>query len=188
MLGFDETSYNIYYEQIIRPVVNEYQRETFGLKVREDAKERIWKNYVKFNRHCREEYMLEPEKLTDRHKIVACYMYAIIKADVLVCDLSIQMDDDRHMLLNERLAFCFGMTLLRSLIRAKAKELKDETLRENVRKAFDSEPIFPNVNHGDYRDNLLYPLRNRLSRLNCRQDKDIRHKSRYKLHISGENN
>lgn len=158
MMGFDHDSYKSYYKNIIQPVVNEYCSENYGVKIRPDAEELIWKNYVKFNRHCREEYMVDPQKLADRHKIVACYIYAIIQSNILSCELSKQLGDEKDLLLNERLALCFGMTLLRAFIRTNAKELQDMVLRNKVLEAFEGELNFPKTNHGDYKSNLLLQL------------------------------
>lgn len=158
MLGFDHDSYRIYYQRILLPVINEYCAKESGIEVRPNAEELVWGNYVKLNRHCREEYMNNPEKLADRHKITACYIYAILKADILHCSLSKELGDDMNLLLNERLALCFGMTLLRALIRGNAKELKDEEMKEKVLNAFEDEMFFPKTNHGDYKQNLLFQL------------------------------
>lgn len=158
MLGFDYDSYLIYYQKILQPVIREYCMKEASLEVRPDAKDLVWRNYVKFNRHCREEYMNNPHKLTDRHKITTCYIYAILRADVLNCSLSKQLGDDMNLLLNERLALCFGMTLLRALIRGNAKELTDKDMQEKVLNAFDGELTFPATNHGDYKQNLLFQL------------------------------
>lgn len=158
MLGFDRDSYQIYYQKIIVPVIDEYCANDYGIEVKPDAEKLIWINYVKFNRHCREEYMWNPDKLADRHKIASCYIYAILKTDVLACSLSKQYKDEKNLLLNERLALCFGMTLLRALILGNAKELKDEEVRQLVKKAFYGEFLFPKVNHGNYKQNLLLQL------------------------------
>lgn len=158
MLGFDYDSYQIYYRKILLPVISEYCAKESGIEVRPNAEELIWRNYVKLNRHCREEYMYNPEKLTDRHKVVTCYIYSILQADVLSCSLSKQLGDDKNLLLNERLALCFGMTLLRALIRGNANELKNEELKKKVLDAFEGEIIFPKTNHGDYKQNLLFQL------------------------------
>lgn len=158
MLGFDHDSYQIYYQKILLPVIDEYCAEESGIEVRPDTEELVWRNYVKLNRHCREEYMNNPEKLADRHKITACYMYAILQANILSCSLSKQLGDDKNLLLNERLALCFGMTLLRALIRGNANELKNADLKKKVLDAFEGELIFPKTNHGNYKQNLLFQL------------------------------
>lgn len=158
MLGFDHDSYQIYYQKIIQPMINDYCNKESSIEVHPYAENLIWRNYVKFNRHCREEYMDDPEKLTDRHKVVTCYIYAILQADILYCSLSKQLGDDLNLLLNERLALCFGMTLLRALIRGNAKNLKDEEIKKKVLSAFDGEMNFPKTNHGDYKQNLLFQL------------------------------
>lgn len=133
MLGFDRDSYQIFYQKIIVPVIDEYCANDYGIEVKPDAEKLIWINYVKFNRHCREEYMWNPDKLADRHKIASCYIYAILKADVLACSLSKQYKDEKNLLLNERLALCFGMTLLRALILGNAKELNSKVTNNRFR-------------------------------------------------------
>lgn len=158
MMGFDHDSYQIYYQEILKPVINEYCSEESGIEVHPDAVSLVWRNYVKFNRHCREEYMNNPEKLADRHKITTCYIYSIVQSNILDCSLSKQLGDDKHLLLNERLALCFGMTLLRALIRANAKKLSNEEMKKKVLDAFDGELVFPKTNHGDYKQNLLFQL------------------------------
>ncbi len=158
MLGFDHDSYQIYYQKILSPVIDEYCAEESGIEVRPNAEELVWRNYVKLNRHCREEYMNNPEKLADRHKITACYIYAILQANILSCSLSKQLGDDKNLLLNERLALCFGMTLLRALIRGNANELKDVDMKKKILHAFEGELIFPKTNHGNYKQNLLFQL------------------------------
>lgn len=158
MLGFDHESYLGYYHKILEPVINEYCANEYGIEVRPDAEDLIWINYVKFNRHCREEYMRNPDSLTDRHKIVACYIYAILKSDILSCSLAKQLGDEKNLLLNERLALCFGMSLLRALIRGNIKTLKDEEIKRQVREVFKDEFAFPTTNHGEYKQNLLLQL------------------------------
>lgn len=158
MLGFDYDSYQIYYQKILQPVINDYCSTESGITVCPDVESLVWKNYVKFNRHCREEYMNDPDKLADRHKITTCYIYSILRSNILDCSLSRQIGDDKSLLLNERLALCFGMTLLRALIRANAKKLTDEEIKKKILVAFDGELSFPKTNHGDYKQNLLFQL------------------------------
>ena len=157
-MGFDRDSYQECYKKILEPVIEEYRSADYGVEVRPDADKIIWKNYAKFNRHCREEYMKNPEKLTDRHKVAACYIYAILKSDILSCSLSKQLGDEKNLLLNERLAVCFGMTLLRALIRGNAKEIKDSEIKKKLLEIFNGELDFPKTNHGEYRENLYMQL------------------------------
>lgn len=158
MAGFDHESYLEYYKQIIVPVIEDYCQKDYGIIVKTNAEEIIWHNYVKFMRHCREEYMQDPEKLADRHKIVACYIFAILKSNLLTSSLSQEYGDEKHLLLNERLAFCFGMTLLRALIRGNANQLSNQDIKKAVLKAFNDELLFPQTNHGIYKDNFLLQL------------------------------
>lgn len=158
MNGQDYTSYEEYYDRVIDPVIQEYCETNAGIIVLPNVKEKIWENYKKFNSHCKSEYMLDKEKLLDRHKVVACYMYAIIKTNPLICTVAIQNGDISSILLNERLALCFGMTLLRALICDEIEHMFDVDQKRKVKHVFDGEIAFPETNHGDYKSNLLSQL------------------------------
>lgn len=158
MSGLDYISYEKYYEKVISPVILEYCDSNSGVIVLPDAKDKIWNNYVKFNCHCKNDYMQDKEKLLDRHKVTACYMYAILKTNPLICTVAFQNGDDSSILLNERLALCFGMTLLRALICDEIVHLTDADLKKKVSVVFENEIAFPGVNHGDYKNNILSQL------------------------------
>ncbi len=158
MSGLDYTSYEEYYNRVICPVIHEYCETNAGIIVLPNAKEVIWENYIKFNCHCKSEYMRDKEKLLDRHKVVACYMYAIVKANSLTCTVAIQNGDSSSILLNERLALCFGMTLLRALICDEIEHLSDPIQKRKAESVFENEIDFPKTNHGDYKNNLLSQL------------------------------
>lgn len=158
MNGLDYKSYVEYYETVIVPVVSEYCDQNAGVIVLPNAKEKIWENYEEFNCHCKHEYMKDKQGLLDRHKVTACYIYAILKTNPLVCTIAFQNGDDSSLMLNERLAFCFGMTLLRALIHVEISKLTDEELKKRATAIFDNQIGFPKVNHGEYKSNILSQL------------------------------
>ncbi|MBD5473349.1 MAG: hypothetical protein HDR20_10830 [Lachnospiraceae bacterium] len=158
MNGLDYASYEKYFDAIIAPVISEYCDSTADVVVLPNIKDKIWNYYVEFNEHCKNEYMRDKNKLLDRHKVVACYMFAILKTNPMVCVIAFQNGDKSSMLLNERLALCFGMTLLRALICDEIEKLDDSELKEKVTAVFENDILFPQANHGDYKGNLLSQL------------------------------
>lgn len=160
MRGIDYKSYLGYFSKIIDPVAKSYCHSQLGLVFHPNAKELIWNKYVEFNEFCKDNYMKNSEKLLDRHKVCACYIYAILDADVLKNVMAIKNGIYDDFLMNERLALCFGMSLLRALILQETEDLKDDNDKELLRKAFNGEFLFPKANHGDYKNNLLIQLYN----------------------------
>lgn len=160
MSGVDYKSYLSYFSKIIDPVAKDYCKEQLGFVYHPNARELIWKKYVAFNEFCKNNYMKNSEKLLDRHKVCACYIYAILDADVLKNVAAIESGRYDDFLANERLALCFGMSLLRALILQETEDLNDDNNKELLRKAFNGEFLFPKANHGDYKNNLLIQLYN----------------------------
>ena len=159
----DYRSFGIYYDNIIEPVLTEYISSTPGLVLNPFSKNRIWSEYCFFNQLCKTRYMKEEAHLIDRHKVVACYIYAVEKAHVITSVVSLQEGDDTHLLLNERLALCFGMSVFRALIMDLADGLEDLEMRRKAIAAFGDGFAFPECNHGKYIDNIdlscILPIR-----------------------------
>ena len=86
----DRRSFDIYYDKIIEPVLVEYISSTPGLVLNPFRKDRIWAEYCFFNQLCKTRYMTEEAHLIDRHKVVACYIYAVEKAHVVSSVISLQ--------------------------------------------------------------------------------------------------
>lgn len=113
-----------------------------------------------FNKHCKGTYMLDLEGILDRHKVCACYMFAIIKADTLRCHLVGADTEQRHLNLNENLAITVGMSVLRAfvLVSINDNEELSEEAKETLRKRIDDGVVFPDCNHGEYRSNFAAEL------------------------------
>ncbi len=79
------------------------------------AKKRVWFAYCCFNLHCSENYMSNPSGHLDRHKVAACYMYAIVAAAPLVVDTSVGEREGSFMA-NEQLAVVVGASILCSFV------------------------------------------------------------------------
>ena len=154
----DYRSFCIYYDSIIEPVLAEYVSSTPGLVLHPFRKARIWSEYLFFNQLCKTRYMKEEAHLIDRHKVVACYIYAVEKAHVITSTVSLQEGDDTHLLLNERLALCFGMSVFRALIMDLADGLEDPEMRRKAMEVFVDDFTFPECNHGNYIDNMRSQL------------------------------
>ena len=159
MTGQDYESYSFYYENGISIIINELQETYDSVIVNPRAKELIWDTYCEFNRHCKQTYMASSTHLLDRHKVVACYMYAIEKAFVLSSVNSLMQGDSTHIFLNETLAVTFGMSLLRAMIMDAIHFTEsDDKTKQGLLGVFDSDIVFPECTHGQFRDNLLSQL------------------------------
>ena len=158
MIGMDFNTYSCYCTKVLEPVLQKYCVENSGVIVNSRHKEIIWEYYQEFNRHCKQHYMSNPSHLIDRHKVVACYMYAIEKDHVITVVQSLKDGDDSNLMLNERLSFCFGMTMLRSFIMNLIAYIDNDEKKDRAVKSFDNGFCFPECNHGDYKNNFLSQL------------------------------
>jgi hypothetical protein len=160
--GQDYESYCSYYESGIKEVISNYNKLYDSLIIHPKAKERIWDEYRRFNNICKDRYMSHPNRLIDRHKVTACYIYAIVKARVLVSVESLKSGDDTNLLLNENLAYTFGFSLLRSLILSLAEDLEptinNKKYQEKIFEAFEGDFALPQCSHGNYKDNFISQL------------------------------
>ena len=127
------------------------------LSIKEDAKGEIWRQYLSFNKFCRETYMSKDVQLLDRHKVCACYMFAIIKAGLLKYDE--KGEHGRVYLYDESIAITVGMSLLRAFIIASINHTDiDETEKQVLVDRVDNGIKFPKAHHGEYVDNFKLEL------------------------------
>lgn len=98
------------WKKIIRPEIGNLAALD-GVKQRKGSYKRIWDAYKSFNLHCSFNYMAEPTWLLDRHKVAACYMYAILAAQPLAVDQNVVLGS-RPYYANEMLAVTVGCTIL----------------------------------------------------------------------------
>lgn len=161
MKGQDYQAYLQYYDRLIEPVSNEYC-ESGNIICVENAKDEIWNAYVEFNGYCKKHYMAHPENLLDRHKVCACYIYAILKADTLKNIELIKLRKGDTDLANEKLALCVGLSMLRAMILNEAHHLPEDCQwKKELIETFtvgDGEFSFPETNHGTFKNNLLAQL------------------------------
>lgn len=159
-LLIDKGSYQHIWEQIIDPVIKDYQNRFAEVDVAHNAQDVIWQEYVRLNCHCKEYYMRDVGGRLDRHKVCACYMYAIIKASVLSCRLAEGNTEQRYLALNENLAITVGLSLLRAFVISSidnSKELSKEE-KDFYQSRIDGGIVFPQCNHGVYRENFASEL------------------------------
>lgn len=156
----DKASYQKIWKVVINPTIEDYKNRYAEIVVSHNAEEAIWQEYVGFNKHSKITYMQDMGGKLDRHKVCACYMYAIIKANTLSCRLA-DTDTERSFLaLNENLAITVGMSVLRAFVLSSinsSEELTEEA-RDCLRKRIDDGVKFPDCNHGDYRNNFISEL------------------------------
>lgn len=156
----DKSSYQKIWEVVIDPTIKDYKNRYSEIVVSHNAKEAIWQEYISFNKHAKLTYMQDASGKLDRHKVCACYMYAIIKANTVGCYLADSDTEQSHMALNENLAITVGMSVLRAFVLSginSSEDLSEETKR-TLGKRIDGGVIFPKCNHGDYRNNFVTEL------------------------------
>lgn len=156
----DKNSYQRIWEVVIVPTIQDYQNRFSEITVAHNAQEAIWQEYVKFNKHCKMSYMQDIDGKLDRHKVCACYMYAIVKANVLSCQLADSDTEQRYLALNENLAITVGMSVLRAFILSSINS-NDDLSKESkkiLEQRIDDGISFPDCNHGDYRNNFVAEL------------------------------
>lgn len=156
----DKNSYDKIWEVVINPTIQDYRNRYSEIAISHNAKEVIWQEYINFNKHAKLTYMQEAGGKLDRHKVCACYMYAIIKANILSCHLADSDTEQSYLALNENLAITVGMSVLRAFVVSSinSSEQLPGDKKEALRKKIDSGIIFPDCNHGDYRNNFAAEL------------------------------
>lgn len=156
----DKNSYARIWDVVINPTMKDYMKRFSEVVISHNAKEAIWQEYVNFNQHCKRQYMQDPHGKIDRHKVCACYMYAIMKANVMSCKLADSDTEQSYLALNENLAITVGMSLLRAFVMGSIEDSKELTNEE--KKLYKSKikdgVIFPECNHGNYRENFVSEL------------------------------
>ncbi len=156
----DKNSYNDVWNIIISPTIRDYQNRFAEITVAHNAQEIIWEEYTKFNLHCKTTYMQDASGKLDRHKVCACYMFAIVKAGVLGCRLADSDTERSYLALNENLAITVGMSLLRAFVLSSIKSSEElpDNVKEIYRNRIDDGIVFPECNHGVYRENFVSEL------------------------------
>lgn len=123
------------------------------------AKSTCWKAYKAFNKQCSYNYMSNPKAPLDRHKVAACYTYAVVAARILQVRPSAP-DNMMTNLVNERLAITVGCSVLAGYTYETVKNMEDLSVeRKASLLSFVEQGVrFPGknmVSHGCYLDDVL---------------------------------
>lgn len=155
----DKNSYDKIWEIVISPTIKEYQSTFSEIILANNAKEVIWEEYVRLNKYCKNHYMQDNAGKLDRHKVCACYMYAIMQANVLDCRLAGSDTERSYLALNENLAITVGMSVLTAFIKSSINNNEMSQQEKAVLMSrIDSGIKFPECNHGNYRNNFVSEL------------------------------
>lgn len=118
--------YNDNWENVIKPEIEQLIKDPrVSCPSLRRARKRIWKAYKAFNKHCSNNYMQDPEGLLDRHKVSACYMYAVAVARPLKIDCDVPSDSPQA-IANERLAVTLGISILLQYMVGLLEAVKNE--------------------------------------------------------------
>lgn len=160
------------FDRLIRDVVSPQIKELIkeegvSCSSESEARDRMWAAYRGFYKHCVINYMQDKdgsipssdtELELDRHKVAACYMYAVLVSQPL------QIDEDKasdsSLLANERLAVSLGCSVLQMYDRSALQHLKNSGgYVEDVDEPFDRSHYLELDNRidGDIKFEELYP-------------------------------
>lgn len=100
--------------------IEAYEKETGCkcIKVRNRAKNRIFKYYQRKRDTIKKNYMEKTAVSLDRHKVAACMVYAILKSKAIKVNEFIPHLPDRLLLANEYLAVYVGINIIEQYRRA----------------------------------------------------------------------
>lgn len=146
-------NYDVIWNCTILPEINRYKDTVVAVSCKNTMEIDIRNSYQRFKNHCKTRYMLDPEKRLDRHKVAACYMFAILESEPL--SLNIECDDDVLITINEHLAITVGLTILNAFLHAKKAEDMDDTDISELKEQYflnEKDLDLPSTPQGDYRD------------------------------------
>lgn len=145
--------YRRLWDGVIAPELDMYERHE-GLVCalgRIETKRRIWRAYKAFNKHAHDTYMEDPNYPLDRHKVAACYTYAVCAA----YPFGSKVAYSRIPYANEWLAITVGTSVLAGFIEKAMQEInlseeKAEILQSRLTSGWTCDW---DVGHGEsYRD------------------------------------
>ena len=145
------TAYKTLWASVIEPALQECIHD--GVRLRNTAKEDVWRAYVALNSHTSQTYMADSTGLLDRHKVAACYTFAVLMAMPLVVEGDSVADH-----LNERVALHTGCSVLASYLAQAVghamgfDDASEKRALERIAKGIE----FPDVGHGEtYEQSVL---------------------------------
>lgn len=139
-------NYEVIWKEIIEPSLKYVIENNANYKIKENSKSELLAAYKTFNDLCRTKYMLDPNKILDRHKVATCYIYAVIKVEPIITDF-IPLENDTFSTINEKLAIMVGLSVLKAFC---DNDLNDIN--------FGTQFIYPTAMHGNYYENFAVEL------------------------------
>lgn len=137
-------SFNNLWKLVINPEIKRYLKVSNVSKI-DNAEEKIWEAYEELNLSCKRDFMSSSVKKLDRHKIAACYIYAIVKTQPLSMKTP-ELPENMVVTINEHLAITVGMSILHAYMKDNTTDICPDGL------------VFPNAKHGKYRDDFALEL------------------------------
>ena len=158
----DVQAYGELWQNVIFPLCDDICGQNPAIHLSTTAKEDIWEAYVRFNAQVSHHYMRNPNALIDRHKVAACYSYAVLEACPLWIDARSVREGSAADYANERLAMALACSIVAAELRVvvpRVDSLTDGERRRTLAR-LDNGLVFPKrVGHGDYVQSVLVSLR-----------------------------
>lgn len=139
--------YNDFYDKVIKQCIDgimkyaENLQFDSGIQVRDNSKDKIYKNYQKKRDYVRSNYMSKKTEVSlDRHKVSSCMIYAILKTKPLKINRLVWKLPEKILLANEYLAFFVALNIVELY---KIDKMKDENIEG------DYQIIIPMTYHED---------------------------------------
>lgn len=139
-----QDGFNNLWKKVIFPEINRYITVD-NVSATASAEKEIWEAYKEFNMLCKRDFMSESVEKLDRHKIAACYIYAIVKTQPLSMK-TVDLPQNMVVTINEHLAITVGMSILHAYMKDSDPNFSSNDL------------IFPHAQHGNYRDDFALEL------------------------------
>ena len=156
-------NYDELWKKIISPLISHYSSISW-IEFSKTAREDIWEAYCGFNKHCKETYMKKDIFKIDGHKVAACYICAILKANPIKIKNK-ESDEENFFTVIEQFAITVGLSILRCFIvcdQDKNDLMKPDEILKKDKEIFDDGFVFPKTgietNHGEYRNNFAVEL------------------------------
>lgn len=147
------------WDEIILPAINDLiEIDGVGIFSKKKTKKAIWRAYKVFNRHCSLNYMKNSQAPLDRHKVAACYMFAIVEVSPFFINKDASLDHEVARV-NEYLAVNVGCAVLSSFLKTIVNKMKDPELVVEIENSLKNGfPLDFSVSHGEYLLNLMDAL------------------------------
>lgn len=159
-----EIDFEKIWDKIILPELEYYKENYYNVTINYDAKSLILNFYNHLKDMCKSNFMHNEHGFIDRHKVCACLIYAIVKAEIVSCN-NMPAESNYFSIANENIAITSGLSLLRAFVISAAKvKFENHEINENemnkIIDCFDKGIFTPEglTNHGKYLENFAIEL------------------------------